>query len=68
MKKYSEEFKKKDVHLALEGGGSQSRVAHDLGVNVNSLADWTKKSKRQQLGQRPNGKLLSYAQDRAYAS
>ena len=45
MKKYSEEFKKEAVRLALEGGMSRSRVARDLGVNINSLASWIKTAK-----------------------
>jgi transposase len=45
MKKYSEEFKREAVRLALEGGMSQSQVARDLGVNVNSLANWIKAAK-----------------------
>ena len=45
MKRYSEEFKREAVHLALEGGMSRSRVARDLGVNVNSLAGWIKTAK-----------------------
>ena len=45
MKKYSEEFKREAVRLALEGGMSRSRVARDLGVNVNSLANWIKAAK-----------------------
>ena len=45
MKRYSEEFKKEAVRLALEGGMSRSRVARDLGVNINSLAGWIKKAK-----------------------
>ena len=45
MKKYSEEFKKEAVRMALESGLSQSRVASDLGVNINSLVGWIKKAK-----------------------
>ena len=45
MKKYSEEFKREAVRLALEGGMSQARVARDLGVNINSLSGWIKKAK-----------------------
>ena len=45
MKKYSEEFKKEAVRLALEGGMSRSRVAGDLGININSLASWIKAAK-----------------------
>lgn len=45
MKKYSEEFKKEAVRLALESGMSQARVARDLGVNINSLSGWIKKAK-----------------------
>jgi len=44
MKRYSEEFKKEAVRLALEGGMSHSRVARDLGVNINSLTSWIKKA------------------------
>jgi transposase len=45
MKKYSEEFKKEAVRLALEGDLSQARVARDLGVNISSLAGWINKAK-----------------------
>jgi transposase len=51
MKKYSEEFKKEAVRLALEGGMSHSRVARDLGVNINSLAGWMKKAKATRGGE-----------------
>lgn len=51
MKKHSEDFKKEAIRLALEGGVSQSRVARDLGVNVNSLADWIKKAKTTRGGE-----------------
>ena len=45
MKKYSEEFKREAVRLALEGDMSQSKVARDLGINVNSLTNWIKAAK-----------------------
>ena len=45
MKKYSEEFKREAVRMALEGGMSHSGVARDLGVNVNSLGGWMKAAK-----------------------
>ena len=45
MKKYSEEFKKEAVRMALEGMMSYSRVARDLGVNINSLSHWIKTAK-----------------------
>lgn len=51
MKRYSEEFKKEAVRLALEGGMSQSRVARDLGVNINSLTSWIKKAKMTRGGE-----------------
>jgi|WetSurMetagenome_2_1015567.scaffolds.fasta_scaffold237285_1 transposase len=51
MKRYSEEFKKEAVRLALEGGMSRSRVARDLGVNINSLAGWIKKAKATRGGE-----------------
>ena len=42
MKRYSEEFKKDAVRLALESGKSQAKVASDLEVDVNSLSSWIK--------------------------
>ena len=51
MKRYSEEFKKEAVRLALGGGMSRSRVARDLGVNVNSLAGWIKAAKATRGGE-----------------
>jgi len=51
MKRYSEEFKKEAVRLALEGGMSQSRVARDLGVNINSLTNWITKAKTTRGGE-----------------
>jgi len=51
MKRYSEEFKKEAVRLALEGGMSQSRVARDLGVNINSLTSWIRKAKTTRGGE-----------------
>ena len=51
MKRYSEEFKKEAVRLALEGGMSHSRVARDLGVNINSLAGWIKRAKATRSGE-----------------
>ena len=51
MKRYSEEFKKEAVRLALEGGMSHSRVARDLGVNINSLAGWIKRVKATRSGE-----------------
>ena len=51
MKKYSEEFKKEAVRMALESDLSQSRVARDLGVNINSLAGWIKKAKATRGGE-----------------
>jgi len=44
MKRYTAEFKAEAVRLALEGGMSRSRVARDLGVNINSLCAWIKKA------------------------
>jgi transposase len=44
MKRYTEEFKAEAVRLALESGMSRSRVARDLGVNLNSLSAWIKKA------------------------
>ncbi|MEI6513311.1 MAG: transposase [bacterium] len=51
MKRYSEEFKKEAVRLAIEGGMSQSRVARDLGVNINSLISWIRKAKTTRGGE-----------------
>jgi len=51
MKRYSEEFKREAVRLALGGGVSHSRVARDLGVNVNSLAGWIKTAKATRGGE-----------------
>jgi transposase-like protein len=48
MKRRTEEFKKEAVRLALVGKISQSRVARDLGVIINSLVDWIKKAKTTQ--------------------
>jgi len=45
MKKYSEEFKREAVRMALEGEMSQTRVARDLGININTLANWIKAAK-----------------------
>lgn len=45
MKKYSEEFKREAVRMALEGEMSQSRVARDLGININTLTNWIKAAK-----------------------
>ena len=50
MKKYSGEFKAEAVRLALEGGMSHSKVARDLGVNINSLFSWLKRA-RQESGE-----------------
>jgi len=44
MKRYTEEFKAEAVRLALESEMSRSRVARDLGVNLNSLSAWIKKA------------------------
>jgi transposase len=51
MKKYSEEFKREAVRMALESGLSQSRVARDLGVSINSLAEWIKRAKTTRGGE-----------------
>ena len=44
MQRYTEEFKAEAVRLALESGLSRSRLARDLGVNINSLSGWVKQA------------------------
>ena len=51
MKRYSEEFKKEAVRLALGGGMTRARVARDLGVNINSLSGWIKTAKATRGGE-----------------
>lgn len=51
IKKYSEEFKKEAVRMALEGKLSQTSVARDLGVNINTLAKWIKEAKATRGGE-----------------
>lgn len=41
--KYSEEFKKEAVHLALSGTKSKSQTARDLGVSESKLYVWISK-------------------------
>lgn len=41
--KYSEEFKKEAVHLALSGAKSKSQTARDLGVSESKLYVWISK-------------------------
>lgn len=45
MKRYSEEFKRKAVRMALEGGMSHSRVGCDLRISINTLTSWIKAAK-----------------------
>ncbi len=42
-KKYSEEFKKEAVRLALTSEQSRAKTAEELGVNKNSLYGWISK-------------------------
>ena len=51
MKRYTEEFKKEAVRLALESGKSQGKIANDLGVNTNSLGAWIKKAREESGGE-----------------
>ena len=44
MKRYTAEFKAEAVRLALESDLSRSKVAKDLGVNLNSLSKWIKQA------------------------
>ena len=41
-KHYSQEFKENAVNLVLEGYQSQTQIAKELGINVNSLHKWKK--------------------------
>ena len=48
--RYSTEFKKQAVQLALSGEDSISAVARDLGVHVKSLYDWVRVAKEHEQG------------------
>lgn len=45
-KRYTEEFKREAVRLAIRDGMSQAKVARDLGLNSNLLNRWVSESMR----------------------
>jgi hypothetical protein len=49
-----EVFNEEAVRLALGGGMSRSRIARDLGININSLASWIKAAKVTHEGEMRN--------------
>ena len=45
-RKFSEEFKREAVALALEPGVTQAQVAHELGVSAQMLGRWVRAVKQ----------------------
>ena len=52
-RKYSDEFKREAVELALQPGVTQAQVARELGISVNSLGTWCKAVKEHGEGAFP---------------
>ena len=61
--KFSSEFKERAVKLVLEQGMTKTKVAEDLGVNLNQISKWVREYQTKGEGAFPGNGNLS-PQDR----